>query len=135
MTLYDARICRICGCLDWYIDQYSTITIYGRVFNAANSDGSYDDDFERNDEDDSNDDDWEDSGDPKCRDCDDTNLMDIDDLTPVQFGVIFNLEPMLRVSAIELMRAGKEVDPETGEERHAPEKDKRKVGGYKIRQE
>ncbi len=127
MTSSKAKICKECGCLDWK-QQYSAST-YGLEENMASENGDYEENFD----DDSDPNDWEECGDPTCVACDGYEIMDIDDLTSEQFKIIYNLDPVFRVAAIELMRAGKEVDPETGEEIQK-EKDDKKIGGYKIKQ-
>ena len=129
MTSHKAKICKECGSLDWK-QSYSS-SVYGMEENSARPDGHYNENFDHDD--DLND--WEESGDPMCMKCESDEIVDIDDLNTEQFQLIYNLDPEHRVDAIELIRAGKEVDPETGEEKQALEKDPRKVGGYRIRQE
>ena len=126
----DAKICRDCGCLDWY--QSVSSSTWGRESYRARHSGIYRDDIDSDDG--SND--WEPQGDPECEECQENNLEDINDLTPEQFNVLYNLAQEDRMRALKLLREGKEVDPETGEEVTQVERkrSKGKIIGTKVRQ-
>lgn len=131
MTLQDAKICLDCGCLDWHIRQYSTTTIYGTMSYNARENGSYGDDFERDDDAYGNDDgNWEDSDDgPECQECGNINLMDLECLTPQQFEYLYKLRQEERAEIAQHMVAKDYEFPEDSQSKR-----KNLIGGKAVRQ-
>jgi hypothetical protein len=132
MTDENSKMCRDCGCLTWR--QPLSSQRYGYDEYWLNDDGSYDHNFEEGD--DSGD--WDNNGDPECAECASTDLEDLSDLTTQQFQTLYNIIMEGRINALGLIRAGRNVDPISGEEIltkvRRPRRKKGRLIGAKVKQ-